>query len=57
MSEFNVHNVNKIRITEVREHDSFVSRTIIIEDDKGEQHEVVLFSRHVDDEDALRVWL
>jgi hypothetical protein len=57
MAEFNVHNVSKIRITEVREHTSFVSRTIIIEDDKGEQHEVVLFSHHIDDEDALRVWL
>ena len=57
MSEFSVHNVKKIHITEVREHDTFVTRTIHIEDDKGETHEVTLFSKHVDDEQPLRVWL
>jgi hypothetical protein len=57
MSEFSVHNVKKIHITEVREHDTFVTRTIHIEDDKGQTHEVTLFSQHVDDEQALRVWL
>jgi hypothetical protein len=57
MAEFSVHNVKSIRISDIREHDSFVTRTIHIEDDKGETHEVTLFSNHVDDEETLRVWL
>lgn len=57
MSEFSVHNVKSVRVSEVREHPSFVTRTIYIEDDKGETHEVTLFCKHVDDEAALRVWL
>jgi hypothetical protein len=57
MSEFSVHNVKTVRVSEVREHDSFVTRTIYIEDDKGATHEVTLFSKHVDDETTLRVWL
>ena len=57
MSEFSVHNVKSVRISEVREHDTFVTRTIHILDDKGETHEVTLFSKHVDDEATLRVWL
>jgi hypothetical protein len=57
MAEFSVHNVKSIRISEVREHNTFVSRTIRIEDDKGEIHEVTLYSNHVDNEEILRVWL
>ena len=57
MSEFSVHNVKSVRISEIREHDTFVTRTIHIEDDKGETHEVTLFSKHVDNEEILRVWL
>ena len=57
MSEFSVHNVKTVRISEIREHDTFVTRTIHIEDDKGETHEVTLFSKHVDNEEILRVWL
>ena len=57
MSEFSVHNVKSVRVSEVREHDTFVTRTIHIEDDKGETHEVTLFSKHVDNEETLRVWL
>jgi hypothetical protein len=57
MSEFSVHNVKSVRISEVREHDTFVTRTIYITDDKGDTHEVTLFSKHVDDEETLRVWL
>lgn len=57
MAEFSIHNVKTIRVTEVREHDTFITRTIVIEDDAGQSHEVTLFSKHVDDEEALRVWL
>lgn len=57
MAEFSVHNVKSIRISDICEHDSFVTRTILIEDDKGETHEVTLFSNHVDNEETLRVWL
>lgn len=57
MAEFSIHNVKTVRITEVREHDTFITRTIVVEDDTGHSHEVTLFSKHVDDEEALRVWL
>jgi hypothetical protein len=57
MAEFSVHNVKSVRISEVREHDTFVTRTIVIEDAKGERHEVTLFCNDVDNEEALRVWL
>lgn len=57
MAEFSIHNVKTIRVTEVREHDTFITRTIVVEDDNGNSHEVTLFSKHVDDEEALRVWL
>ena len=57
MADFSIHNVKSVRLTEVREHSTFVSRTIVIEDDQGNQHEVVLFSKDVDNEEALRVWL
>ena len=57
MAEFSVHNVDSIRVSEVREHDTFVTRTIYVKDDKGETHEITLFSKHVDDEETLRVWL
>lgn len=57
MAEFSIHNVKTIRVTEVREHDTFITRTIVVEDDNGNSHEMTLFSKHVDDEEALRVWL
>lgn len=57
MADFSIHNVKSIRISEVREHNTFVCRTIHIEDDKGEMHEVNLYSNHVDNEEILRVWL
>lgn len=57
MAEFSIHNVKSVRISEVREHESFVARTIYIEDEKGETHEVTLFSKDVDNVEILRVWL
>ncbi len=56
-ADLHIHNVKSIRLTDTREHSTFVSRTIVIEDDKGERHEIVLFSKDVDNEEALRVWL
>lgn len=54
MAEFTVHRVVKVEMSPIREHDTFSSRTIIITDEKGEQHEVSLFT-HSDNEDTLRV--
>lgn len=54
MAEFSIHNVVKVELSEIREHDTFSHRAIVITDDKGNQHEVSLFSRS-DDEDALKV--
>jgi hypothetical protein len=56
MAEFSVHRVVKIELSAIREHDSFSTRTITITDDKGNQHEVSLFSNS-EDEDALKVML
>lgn len=57
MADINIHQVESIHIGDVREHSTFISRTIVIKDEKGEQHEITLFSKKVDDEQALRVWL
>jgi len=57
MAEISFHNVTKIHLTEVREHDTFVSRSIVIEDESGQRHEITLFSNNVDDDAILRVWL
>ena len=57
MAEVSIHRVKSIRATEVREHYTFLSRTIVVEDEKGERHELTLFSNDVDNEEALRIWL
>lgn len=57
MTDTTIHRVKSVRITEVREHDTFISRTIVVEDEKGERHELTLFSNDVDNEEALRIWL
>ena len=57
MAEVSIHRVKSVRVTEVREHDTFLSRTIVVEDEKGERHELTLFSNDVDNEEALRIWL
>lgn len=54
MAEFTIHHVTKVELSPIRQHDSFQSRSIIITDDKGERHEVSLFSNY-EDEDILRV--
>lgn len=54
MAEFTIHRVTKVELSPVREHDSFQSRSIIITDDKGERHEVSLFT-HSEDENTLKV--
>lgn len=54
MAEFTVHRVVKVELSAIREHDTFTSRTIIITDEKGERHEVSLFT-HSEDEDTLKV--
>lgn len=57
MTDTTIHRVKSVRVTEVREHDTFISRTIVVEDEKGERHELTLFSNDVDNEEALRIWL
>lgn len=57
MTDTTIHRVKSVRITDVREHDTFISRTIVVEDEKGERHELTLFSNDVDNEEALRIWL
>lgn len=57
MADFSIHKVKSVRVSEVREFDSFISRTIVIEDEQGQRHEVTLYSSEVDNEEALRVWL
>jgi hypothetical protein len=54
MAEFTVHRVVKIELSAIREHPDFSTRTLTITDEKGERHEVTLFS-HSEDEDALKV--
>jgi hypothetical protein len=54
MAEFAIHNVVKVEMCEVREHSDFSTRTIVITDDKGNRHEVSLYSRS-ENEDALKV--
>lgn len=54
MAEFSIHRVTKVELSPVREHDTFQSRSIIITDDKGERHEVSLFT-HSEDENTLKV--
>ena len=54
MAEVSVHKVTKVELSPIRDHDTFQSRSIIITDDKGEQHEVTLFT-HSEDEDTLKV--
>jgi hypothetical protein len=56
MAVFSVHKVVKIELSAIREHDTFSTRTIIITDEQGNQHEVSMFSNS-DDEDALKVML
>ena len=57
MTDINIHKVKTIRVSEVREHDTFVSRTIHIETEDGERHELTLYSNDVDNQEILRVWL
>jgi hypothetical protein len=54
MAEFTVHRVTKLELSPIREHKDFCSRTLIITDEKGETHEVTVFSRS-EDEDTLKV--
>lgn len=54
MAEFTIHRVTSIELSPVREHDTFQSRSIIITDDKGERHEVSLFTNS-EDENTLKV--
>ncbi len=56
MAEFSVHKVVRIELSAIREHDTFSTRTIIITDEQGNQHEVSMFSSS-EDEDALKVML
>jgi hypothetical protein len=57
MADISFHNVKKIWIGVTREYDTYVTRTIHIEDEKGEAHEVTLFSNNVESEDTLKFWL
>lgn len=57
MTDTTIHRVKSVRITDVRENGTFISRTIVVEDEKGERHELTLFSNDVDNEEALRIWL
>ena len=57
MADVSFHNVKKIWMGVTREYDTYVTRTIHIEDEKGEAHEVTLFSNDVDKEEPLKVWL
>lgn len=54
MAEFSIHKVTKVELSPIRDHDTFQSRSIIITDDKGERHEVSLFTSS-EDEDTLKV--
>jgi hypothetical protein len=57
MADISFHNVKKVWIGVTREYDTYVTRTIHIEDEKGEAHEVTLFSNNVESEDTLKLWL